>query len=83
VLGEKYAKSWRGGKMPDIRFAGSATRKQMNIAEVTVILDISDHYLPLADNEIGVTLRYRRTGEGPVYISYTTVILKDLQNEII
>ena len=38
--------------MPDIIFAGSDTRKQLNIAEVTVILDNSDHYLPLEYNEI-------------------------------
>ena len=41
--------------MPDIIFAGSDTRKQLNIAEVTVILDNSDHYLPLEYNEISVT----------------------------
>ena len=68
VLGEQSAKSLRGGKMPDIIFAGSDTRKQLNVAEVTVTLDNTDHYLPLDYNEISVTRRYRRTGESEFYI---------------
>ena len=37
--------------------------KQLNVAEVTVVLDNYDHYLPLEYSEISVTRRYRRTGE--------------------
>ena len=40
VLGEQSAKNLRGGKMNDIIFAGSEGRKPLNIAEVTVTLDI-------------------------------------------
>lgn len=47
VLGEQSAKNLRGGKMNDIIFAGSEGRKPLNIAEVTVTLDNSDHYLAL------------------------------------
>ena len=79
VLGEQSAKSLRGGKMPDIIFAGSDTRKQLNIAEVTVILDNSDHYLPLEYNEISVTRRYRRTGESEFFINKQSCRLKDIQ----
>ena len=79
VLGEQSAKSLRGGKMPDIIFAGSDTRKQLNVAEVTVTLDNTDHYLPLDYNEISVTRRYRRTGESEFYINKQTCRLKDIQ----
>lgn len=79
VLGEQSAKSLRGGKMPDIIFAGSDTRKQLNVAEVTVTLDNSDHYLPLDYNEISVTRRYRRTGESEFYINKQSCRLKDIQ----
>ena len=79
VLGEQSAKSLLGGKMPDIIFAGSDTRKQLNIAEVTVILDNSDHYLPLEYNEISVTRRYRRTGESEFFINKQSCRLKDIQ----
>ena len=63
--------------MPDIIFAGSDTRKQLNIAEVTVIFD-NNHYLPLEYNEISVTRRYRRTGESEFFIN-KSCRLKDIQ----
>ena len=47
VLGEQSVKSLRGGKMPDIIFAGSDSRKALNLAEVTIVLANEDHYLPL------------------------------------
>lgn len=80
VLGEQSAKSLRGGKMPDIIFAGSEGRKSLNIAEVTVVLDNSDHYLPLDFTEISVTRRYRRTGESDFFINKQGCRLKDIQD---
>lgn len=79
VLGEQSAKSLRGGKMPDIIFAGSDSRKPLNMAEVTVLLDNSDHYLPLDYQEISVTRRYRRTGESDFFINKQPCRLKDIQ----
>lgn len=80
VLGEQSAKSLRGGKMPDIIFAGSESRKPLNIAEVTVTLDNSDHYLPLDFSEISVTRRFRRTGESDFFINKQSCRLKDIQD---
>ncbi|MBP1046969.1 chromosome segregation protein SMC [Enterococcus sp. BWM-S5] len=80
VLGEQSAKSLRGGKMPDIIFAGSEGRKALNIAEVTVVLDNKDHYLPLDFSEISVTRRYRRTGESDFFINKQGCRLKDIQD---
>lgn len=80
VLGEQSAKSLRGGKMPDIIFAGSEGRKALNIAEVTVVLDNSDHFLPLDFTEISVTRRYRRTGESDFYINKQACRLKDIHD---
>ncbi|MDT2827910.1 MAG: chromosome segregation protein SMC [Enterococcus viikkiensis] len=80
VLGEQSAKSLRGGKMPDIIFAGSESRKQLNIAEVTVVLDNADHYLPLEFSEVSVTRRYRRTGESDFFINKKACRLKDIQD---
>lgn len=79
VLGEQSAKSLRGGKMPDIIFAGSDSRKPLNVAEVTVLLNNTDHYLPLDYQEISVTRRYRRTGESDFFINKQPCRLKDIQ----
>lgn len=79
VLGEQSAKSLRGGKMPDIIFAGSETRKPVNIAEVTIVLDNSDRYLPLGFTEVSVTRRYRRSGESDFFINKQSCRLKDIQ----
>ena len=80
VLGEQSAKRLRGGKMPDIIFAGSESRKQLNIAEVTVVLDNTDNYLPLGFSEVSVTRRYRRTGESDFFINKKACRLKDIQD---
>ena len=51
VLGEQSAKSLRGGKMEDIIFAGSDTRKAVNYSEVSLTLDNNDQALPLDFSE--------------------------------
>lgn len=79
VLGEQSAKSLRGGKMPDIIFAGSDSRKALNIAEVTVVLDNTDRYLPVEYSEISVTRRLRRTGESDFFLNKQNCRLKDIQ----
>ena len=63
VLGEQSAKSLRGAKMEDVIFAGSDSRKALNFAEVTLILDNSDQRVALDFNEINVTRRVYRSGE--------------------
>lgn len=78
VLGEQSAKSLRGGKMPDVIFAGTATRKQLNIAEVTVVLDNEQRFLPLDFSEVSVTRRLKRSGESDFFINKQSCRLKDI-----
>lgn len=79
VLGESSAKSLRGGRMPDIIFAGSESRKPLNIAEVTIVLDNSDNYLPIEYTEVSVTRRLRRTGESDFFLNKQACRLRDIQ----
>jgi len=78
VLGEQSAKSLRGAKMEDIIFAGSDSRKALNVAEVTLTLDNGDHFLPIDYHEVSVTRRVYRSGESEFYINKQACRLKDI-----
>ena len=81
VMGEQSTKALRGGKMEDVIFGGTAVRKQQGFAEVSLILDNSDHTFPLEESEVMVTRRYYRSGESEYYINRRSVRLKDV-NEL-
>ncbi len=78
VLGEQSAKSLRGGKMEDIIFAGTATRKALNFAEVTLVLDNACRSLPIDFEEVSITRRVYRTGDSEYLINKQKVRLKDV-----
>ena len=78
VLGEQSAKSLRGTKMEDVIFAGSDSRKALNFAEVTLILDNSDRRVPLDFTEISVTRRVYRSGDSEYLLNKQTCRLKDI-----
>ncbi|MGB7366940.1 chromosome segregation protein SMC [Carnobacterium jeotgali] len=78
VLGEQSARNLRGGKMNDIIFSGSDTRKSVNLAEVTLILENEDHFLPLEFSEISITRRLHRNGESEFYLNKQACRLKDI-----
>lgn len=78
VLGEQSAKSLRGAKMEDIIFAGSDSRKGLNVAEVTLTLDNDDSFLPIDYHEVSVTRRVYRSGESEFFINKQSCRLKDI-----
>ncbi|MDN7241276.1 chromosome segregation protein SMC [Planococcus sp. N028] len=78
VLGEQSAKSLRGAKMEDVIFAGSDSRKPLNFAEVTLILDNTDGGIPLDYSEISVTRRVFRSGESAYLLNKQNCRLKDI-----
>ncbi|MGM8214440.1 chromosome segregation protein SMC [Bacillaceae bacterium W0354] len=78
VLGEQSAKSLRGSRMEDIIFAGSDSRKPLNVAEVTLILDNEDQRLPIDYDEVAVTRRVYRSGDSEYLINNQSCRLKDI-----
>jgi len=78
VLGEQSVKNLRGSKMDDVIFAGTESRKQLGLAEVTMVLDNSDRSIPLDFTEVSVTRRLFRSGESEYLINKSQVRLKDI-----
>ncbi|WP_100404509.1 chromosome segregation protein SMC [Bacillus solitudinis] len=78
VLGEQSAKSLRGSKMEDIIFAGSDTRKPLNFAEVSLILDNEDQHIAIDYSEVSVTRRVYRSGDSEYFINKQSCRLKDI-----
>ncbi len=78
VIGEQSAKSLRGTKMEDIIFAGSAKRRPVGMAEVSLTLDNSTGIFPLGFQEITVTRRVYRSGESDYLINKASCRLKDV-----
>ncbi|MBO4637461.1 MAG: chromosome segregation protein SMC [Clostridiales bacterium] len=78
VLGEQSVKSLRGGKMEDVIFNGTQSRKAMNYAEVSLTLDNSDRYVDIDYSEIQVTRRLYRSGESEYQINHVNCRLKDI-----
>lgn len=78
VLGEQSAKSLRGQKMEDIIFQGSETRKGLNFAEVSLILNNEEAQLPIDYQEVDVTRRVYRSGESEFYLNKQPCRLKDI-----
>ena len=54
VIGEMSAKSLRGSNMQDVIFAGTETRKPVNFAEVSLVLDNSSHLFDINYDEVVV-----------------------------
>lgn len=79
VLGEQSAKQMRGEKMNDVIFSGSADRRMLNMAEVSLIFDNTNHILNSEKDEIEVTRRlYRDSGDAEYLINRNNVRLKDV-----
>lgn len=78
ALGEQSVKSLRGGRMDDFIFNGTVYRKALNFAEVTLVFDRADRYLPLEYQEVAVTRRLYRSGEGEYFLNKNSCRLKDI-----
>ncbi|MCI7640600.1 MAG: chromosome segregation protein SMC [Clostridiales bacterium] len=81
VLGEQSSKSLRGAKMEDVIFGGTQKRGAVGFAEATLTLDNSDRALAYDADEVMITRRYYRSGDGEYYINKQSARLRDI-NEL-
>jgi chromosome segregation protein len=78
VMGEQSVKYLRGTKMEDVIFSGSSARRPMGMADVTLVFDNSDHYLPVDFDEVSIHRRVYRSGESEYQINNKNCRLKDI-----
>ena len=80
ALGESSVKSLRGGKMPDVIFAGTESRKPLNYASVIVTLDNEDDFIKDAGQVIKVERHIYRSGDSEYRIDGKKVRLRDIHD---
>lgn len=78
VLGEQSMKMLRGKKSEDVIFAGSDKRARMGFCQVDLFLNNDDHQAPIDYNEIVISRRLYRDGEGEYYINKNKIRLQDI-----
>ena len=83
VLGEQSPSKIRGGKMEEVIFAGTSSRKSRGMAEVTLVIDNSDGSLPIDYHEVAITRRMFRSGESEYHINGNQCRLMDIRNLIV
>ena len=81
VMGEASAKALRGGKMEDVVFSGTPTRKGHGFAQVTLTFVGATAFFGYPDDVLAVTRKYFRSGESEYMINGQNVRLRDI-NEL-
>ena len=80
VLGEQSYKSIRAAQSSDIIFSGGKNKRASNFAEVSLIIENSDRYLDYESDEVKITRKVYRNGEGEYLINNKRARLKDIHN---
>ena len=79
ALGEQSPKTLRGAKMEDVIFHGSASRKMIGMAEVSLVFN-NDGGLQVPWSEVAVARRLYRTGESEYLLNTNVCRLRDIQD---
>lgn len=78
VLGEQSARALRGNKMEDVIFNGTEVKRPLSMCSVSLSFENTDRTLGLDCDEITVTRRAFRSGEGEYAINGKDCRLKDI-----
>ena len=79
VLGEQRPTALRGGSMTDVIFNGTDDHRPMGMAEVSITFVDCEKQLGTEFNEVTITRRVFRTGEGQYFLNRTPCRLRDIQ----
>lgn len=79
VLGEQSAKALRGGKMQDVIFEGTDSRKPSQLCEVSLLLTECEQQLGSEFHEIEIMRRVQRDGGSEYFFNGQSCRLKDIQ----
>ena len=78
ALGEQSNRSLRTRRADDVIFGGSESRKPIGMAEVVLLLDNQDGWLPIEFGEVTITRRAYRSGDPEYLINGTKARLRDV-----
>ncbi|MCF3649430.1 chromosome segregation protein SMC [Synoicihabitans lomoniglobus] len=79
VLGEQSAKALRGGKMQDVIFEGTDSRRPSQLCEVSLLLTECEKQLGSEFHEIEIMRRVHRDGGSEYFFNGQSCRLKDIQ----
>ncbi|MSY46313.1 MAG: chromosome segregation protein SMC [Actinobacteria bacterium] len=79
VMGEQGAKTFRGGEMEHVIFAGTSGRAPLGRAEVSVTIDNTDGALPIDYTEVTISRILFRNGTSEYQINGDASRLLDIQ----
>lgn len=79
VLGEQRPTALRCGKMHEVVFNGTDSRKPLGMAEVSITFAGCEGVLNTEYDEVTISRRVFRTGEGQYFINKQPARLKDIQ----
>ena len=79
VLGEQSVKSLRSGHMADVIFSGSASRKPLGMAEVSLVIADTTGTLAIEAEELQITRRLYKSGESEYLMNNKVCRLKDIR----
>lgn len=79
-LGEQKSGVLRSDKMENVIFNGTATRKPMGMAEVSLTIENTKGILPTEYTDVTITRRIFRSGESEYLLNKNICRLKDITN---
>ncbi len=80
VMGEQKPTAIRGKSMEDVIFTGSAKRKPLGFAEVSLTIEDTESVLPIDKPEVTITRRVFRNGDSEYLINKQQCRLRDIHD---